>query len=244
MKRYLIEFSYDGSSFWGYQKQKEGRTVQQELEQKLTLINNGETVLVSASGRTDAGVHAFGQCAHFDLQINITLDKLKMALNSLLDGDIYVRNVKEVDSDFHARFLVKKKEYIYKINLGEYNPLERNYVYQYNKNLDVDSMKKAIKYFEGEHSFESFTKANVETDDFVRTIISAEIEEIDNKLIIHFIGTGFLRYMVRNIVGFLIEVGEGKRKPEEVMDILEKKDRREAGKTDEPQGLYLNKVFY
>lgn len=244
MKRYLIEFSYDGSNFLGYQKQKEGRTIQQELEEKLTLINNGEIVLVSASGRTDAGVHAYGQCAHFDLQINIIPDKLKMALNSLLDGDIYIRNVKEVDNDFHARFLVKKKEYIYKINLGEYNPLERNYVYQYNKNLDVDSMKKAIKYFEGEHSFESFTKANVETDDFVRTIISTEIEEIDNKLIIHFVGTGFLRYMVRNIVGFLIEVGEGKRKPEEVINILEKKDRREAGKTAEPQGLYLNKVFY
>lgn len=242
--RYFIKFSYDGSKFFGYQKQKEKRTIQQELEEKLSIINDGVPVLVSASGRTDAGVHAYGQCAHFDLTISITSKKLKMALNSLLPGDIYIREVKEVSNDFHARFDVKKKEYIYKINLGEYNPLEKDYIYQYNKSLNIDSMKEAIKLFEGEHSFESFTKSNVETDDFVRTIFATEILEKNNILEIHFIGNGFLRYMVRNMVGFLIEIGEEKRKPQEVIEVLEKRDRKEAGKTAHPEGLYLDKVFY
>ena len=155
--RYLITFSYDGSKYKGYQKQPEVTTIQGELEKVLTGINNSE-VLVSASGRTDAGVHALNQTAHFDLDINITSEKLKMALNSLLPSDIYVKKVEEVDRDFHARFNVKEKEYIYKINVGEYNPLEKDYVYQYNKELDVVKMKEAIKYFEGTHDFKSFTK--------------------------------------------------------------------------------------
>lgn len=242
--RYLITFSYDGSKFYGYQKQNDVNSVQEELEQKLTRINGGNKVIVSASGRTDAGVHAFGQCAHFDLDISITCDKLKLALNRLLNGNIYIKSVKEVSNDFHARFDVKKKEYIYKINLGEYNPIERDYVYQYNKSLDIKSMKQAMKLFEGTHNFKSFTKANVEIDDFVRTIYTTDITLNDNILILTFLGSGFMRYMVRNMVGFLIEIGEGKRNIAEVTTVLLEEDRRKAGKTANPEGLYLNKVIY
>ena len=241
--RYLITFSYDGSKYKGYQKQPDVTTIQGELERVLTVINNSE-VLVSASGRTDAGVHALNQTAHFDLDINITPEKLKMALNSLLLKDIYVKKVEEVDIDFHARFNVKEKEYIYKINVGEYNPLEKDYVYQYNKELDIDKMKEAIKYFEGTHDFKSFTKNNDEKDDFVRTIINTNIDIKDNILTISFRGTGFLRYMVRNMVGCLIEVGQLKRESIEVKTILEEKDRTKAGITAHPEGLYLKEVYY
>ena len=122
-----MSFAYDGSKYNGYQKQPNGLTIQNKLEDALTSINNNKSVSVCASGRTDAGVHAYGQKAHFDLNTKISCDNLKRALNSLLPGDIYVKDVIEVDDNFHARFDVKAKEYIYKINMGEYNPIEKDY---------------------------------------------------------------------------------------------------------------------
>lgn len=245
--RYLITFAYDGSKYKGYQKQPRVKTIQGELERALKEINNDKQVDISASGRTDAKVHAYNQKAHFDLDIKITCDKLKQALNSLIPGDIYVKSVVEVKDDFHARFNVKAKEYIYKINMGEYNPLEKDYVYQYNKRLDLVEMERALKYLEGEHDFKSFSKADDEKEDYVRTIIQTniirEIKDV-NHFTISFLGTGFLRYQVRNMVGLLIEIGEGKRKSEDILEILEAKDRRKAGITAPGEGLYLKDVFY
>lgn len=241
--RYLITFSYDGSKYFGYQKQKGVNSVQEDLEKVLSLINN-KPVSVCASGRTDAGVHANGQCAHFDIDINITPDKLKNALNGLLNGNIYVKSVVEVPDTFHARFDVKQKEYIYKINTGEYSPIYKDYIYQYCKPLDVDSMKTAIKSFEGEHNFKSFTKANVETNNFARTIYSTAVTKDNDIITIKFVGNGFMRYMVRNMVGFLIEIGEGKRNISDVNSVLLEEDRTKAGRTAPPEGLYLNKVTY
>lgn len=245
--RYLITFAYDGSKYKGYQKQPRVKTIQGELERALKEINNDKQVDVSASGRTDAKVHAYNQKAHFDLDIKITCDKLKQALNNLIPGDIYVKSVVEVKDDFHARFNVKAKEYIYKINMGEYNPLEKDYVYQYNKRLDLVEMERALKYLEGEHDFKSFSKADDEKEDYVRTIIQTniirEIKDV-NHFTISFLGTGFLRYQVRNMVGLLIEIGEGKRKSEDILEILEAKDRRKAGITAPGEGLYLKDVFY
>lgn len=241
--RYLITFSYDGSKYFGYQKQKGVNSVQEDLEKVLSLINN-KPVSVCASGRTDAGVHANGQCAHFDIDINITPDKLKNALNGLLNGNIYVKSVVEVPDTFHARFDVKQKEYIYKINTGEYRPIYKDYIYQYCKPLDVDSMKTAIKLFEGEHNFKSFTKANVETNNFARTIYSTAVTKDNDIITIKFVGNGFMRYMVRNMVGFLIEIGEGKRNISDVNSVLLEEDRTKAGRTAPPEGLYLNKVTY
>lgn len=245
--RYFITFSYDGSRYKGYQKQPRVKTIQGELEKALTVINNDEKVEVFASGRTDAAVHALNQKAHFDLNITITPDNLCRAMNSLLPDDIYIKSAEVVRDDFHARFDAKAKEYIYKINIGEYNPLEKDYVYQYNKRLDVREMERALKYLEGTHNFKSFTKADDEQESYVRTIVQTnlirDLRDI-NKITICFLGTGFMRYMVRNIVGTLIEVGEGKLKSEDIIRIIEAEDRTKAGRTANPEGLYLKDVFY
>lgn len=165
----------------------------------------------------------------------------------MLPDDIYIKKIEEVDSDFHARFNALGKEYIYIINMGEYNPLERNYVYQYNKKLDLIEIERAMKYIEGTHNFKSFTKTDEEKDDFVRTISQTNLirDSRDvNKITLSFVGTGFLRYMVRNIVGTLIEIGEGKRSSGDIITILNELDRTKAGKTASPEGLYLKNVFY
>ena len=245
--RYLITISYDGTMFSGYQKQPKERTVQGELEKVVKEINGGKKTEVCGSGRTDAKVHALAQKVHFDLDTKITTEKLHKALNSLLPSDIYVRKVEEVAEDFHARFSAIGKEYIYMLNMGEYNPLERNYVYQHQGKLDVVEMERAMKYLEGTHNFKSFTKTDEEKDDYVRTISQTNLirdTKDVNKLTLVFLGDGFLRYMVRNMVGTLIEIGEGKRRSEEIIDILKSEDRTQAGKTANPEGLYLRNVFY
>ncbi len=245
--RYLMTFSYDGTNFSGYQKQPRERTIQSELEKALKEVNGNKKVEISASGRTDAKVHALNQKAHFDLDKEIEETKLAKALNSLLPDDIYIKKIDKVSDNFHARFSAVGKEYIYVINMGEYNPLERNYVYQYNKKLDVSEIARAMKYLEGTHNFKSFTKTDEEKDDYVRTLSQTNLirdTKDVNKITLVFVGTGFLRYMVRNIVGTLIEIGQGKMKSEDIIDILNKEDRRSAGKTANPEGLYLKNVFY
>lgn len=245
--RYLMTFAYDGTNYKGYQKQPKAKTIQEEIEKVLGKVQGEKKIDIHASGRTDAHVHALAQKAHFDLENEVDCDKLKHSLNSLLPGDIYVKEIEQVPDTFHARYHVKAKEYIYRMNLGEYDPIERNYVYQYNRRLDVVEMERALKYLEGEHDFKSFTKADEEQDDYVRRIVQTSIvrdAKNVNKITISFLGTGFLRYMVRNIVGTLIEIGEGKRKSEDIIEILNAKDRQAAGMTAYPEGLYLKDVFY
>ena len=245
--RYLMTFAYDGTNYKGYQKQPKAKTIQEEIEKVLGKVQGEKKIDIHASGRIDAHVHALAQKAHFDLENEVDCDKLKHSLNSLLPGDIYVKEIEQVPDTFHARYHVKAKEYIYRMNLGEYDPIERNYVYQYNRRLDVVEMERALKYLEGEHDFKSFTKADEEQDDYVRRIVQTSIvrdAKNVNKITISFLGTGFLRYMVRNIVGTLIEIGEGKRKSEDIIEILNAKDRQAAGMTANPEGLYLKDVFY
>lgn len=244
MKRYLIGFAYDATNYHGYQKQPRLRTVQEAIEDALTSINNNQKIIIHAASRTDRGVHALNQRAHFDMDIDITCFKFKRALNSTLPKDIHVNDVNEVDETFHARYDAVKKEYIYLINMGEYNPIERNYVYQYNSELDIDKMNNAIKYFIGEHDFTSFVSAEDVKEDKVRTIFDAKINKDGNKVCISFTGTGFLKYQVRIMVGNLIEVGNGKRDPKEIESMLIDKDRQKAGKTAKPEGLYLKNVWY
>ena len=245
--RYFMTFSYDGSDFKGYQKQPKARTVQGELESVLKKINGEKIVSVVASGRTDAGVHAMNQKAHFELEDSIDCDKLLHSMNSMLPEDIYVKQLEEVSENFHARFDATGKEYIYQINMGEYNPLDRKYVYQHNSKLDVVEMQRAMKYLEGTHSFRAFTKVDEEKEDYVRTLsqtnLIRDMKDV-NKITLVFIGSGFMRYMVRNMVGTLIEIGEGKRRSEEIIDILRSEDRTLAGKTASPEGLHLRNVFY
>ena len=242
--RYLIKFSYDGSNYAGFQTQKGLNTIQEKLEEATSIVNNHQKTPIVATGRTDKGVHALCQYAHVDIGVNITEKKLKRALNSNLPEDIHVIETKVVDDSFHARYQVKEKEYQYKLNMGEYNPLERNYVFQYNYKLNVEKMKEAITYFIGEHDFRAFVTDNKEKDNCIRKITKANIEKKDNQLTITFKGNGFLRYQVRNMVGVLIKVGEEKISPETVEKIIESKDRTKAGKTAPPEGLYLVNIKY
>lgn len=242
--RFLIKFSYDGSNYAGYQIQPGKNTVQECLENALTIVNNHKRTIAHSSGRTDKGVHAKAQYAHADLDIDITPSKLKRALNSNLPDDIHVIETSIVGEKFHARYNTKSKKYEYYLNMGEYNPIEANYVFQYNHELNVDSMKDAIKVFLGEHDFRAFVTDNKEKENCIRTITKASIEVIDEKLKITFEGTGFLRYQVRNMVGILIKVGENKISTKDVEKIIESKDRKNSGKTAPANGLYLVDVNY
>lgn len=241
--KYLITFSYDGSKFYGYEKQINKRTVQGEIEEKLKIISNKKVSMVS-SGRTDRGVHALNQKAHFNLDINISLDKLKTALNSLLDGDIYIKDITTVDDNFHARFDVLKKEYLYVINVGEYNPIAKDYIYQYCHKLDVLNIRKATKYFIGTLNYKSFTCGQDKRDNYVRTIFNIKVKEKKNTIYISFIGDGFMRYQVRNMIGFLLDVGSGKRESKEVKKVIRLEDRTTASLTAPACGLYLKQVYY
>lgn len=242
--RYLIKFSYDGSSYSGFQTQKGLDTIQERLENALTTVNNHKKTVIVATGRTDKGVHALCQYGHADIDVNITTKKLKRALNSNLPDDIHVIETFQVGENFHARYNVKSKKYQYIINTGEYNPLERKYVFQYNYQLDVKSMSKAISYFVGTHDFRAFVTDNKERKNCVRTITEASVNYTGEKIIINFDGTGFMRYQVRNMVGILIKVGEKKLSPEKISDIITSRDRTMAGKTAPAEGLYLKDVKY
>lgn len=242
--RYRINFSYDGTNFHGYQLQPNLRTVQQCLEKAVSYLNKQTYTSVQSSGRTDKGVHAINQVAHFDLNIETTLDKIKRGLNSNLPEDIHINKVSKVSNNFHARFSVKKKEYVYRINIGEYNPLERNYIYQYNRQLDINKMKEAIKYFEGTHDFTSFVSSEDERENKVRTIIKTDIKKKKDIIEISFQADGFMKYQVRNMVGLLIAIGNHKKEVQDVEKIIKAKDRTKSVKTAAAEGLYLKKVWY
>ena len=242
--RYLIHFSYDGTNFAGYQKQPGHRCVESELEKALYSINNYTITKVVGAGRTDRGVHANHQCAHFDINVDISLYKLKCALNSLLPLDIHVFKVENVDNNFHARYMVKEKTYKYIINCGEYNPIERNYVYQYCKELDLDKMNEEIKAFIGKHDFKPFVSLESKKDDYVREIFDAYIEKNGDKLIFYFTGTGFMKYQVRNMVGTLFKVGKGKLEVGIVEKIFEDNNYSKYITTIKREGLYLEDIKY
>lgn len=242
--RYLIHFSYDGTNFSGYQKQPNLRCVESELEKALYSINNHKETKIVGAGRTDRGVHANDQCAHFDLNVNITLYKLKCALNSLLPDDIHVFEVKIVDDLFHARFNSKRKTYKYVINCGEYNPIERNYVYQYGKKLDVSLMKEEIKSFLGVHDFKAFVSKDDINVSYEREIYDAYIKEYDDKVYIYFTGNGFMKYQIRNMVGVLFKVGNGKLEPQIVNKIFNDINMSKVITTMKREGLYLDKIEY
>jgi tRNA pseudouridine38-40 synthase len=245
MPRYKSIISYDGSGFSGYQVQPNKRTVQSVLESVLTKMHKGETVKVSGSGRTDAGVHAKGQVIHFDSPLMIPEDKWEKALNSLLPEDISVSSVVSVDESFHARFHALGKEYRYVLHLSsQRDPFQRKFAYHYPYRLNLDAMEQASKFFLGTHDFTSFCAAKTEVEDKVRTIESIDFTRVDELLTIRFVGNGFLYNMVRILVGTLLEVGSGERSPEDIPIILAHKDRRVSGKTAPAHGLYLWEVFY
>lgn len=245
MKRIKCTVSYDGINFCGYQIQPNQRTVQQEVEKALQKVHKGEAVRVQASGRTDSNVHAKGQVIHFDTPLSLTGEQWMAALNTMLPDDIVVEQAEQKTLDFHARYGVAKKEYRYRVLLSKKaDVFRRNYVYQYPYALDIHSIRKAIPYFIGTHDFTSFCSAKTDKKDKVRTIYEIDLIEQGDELIFRFVGNGFLYNMVRIIVGTLLSVGQGKIAPESISDILQKQDRRFAGKMVPGQGLYLWEVNY
>ena len=244
--RYKLTISYDGSDFYGFQRQRGLISVQQCLEEALSTKLNAPVTTVCA-GRTDAGVHALGQVVHFDSNQILPAD-FGFRLNPLLPESIAVLSCKQVPDTFHARFSAKKKTYRYDIYLSKIHaPLKRRYAHICVYDLNVENMKKACACLAGEHDFRSFALAeSVRGKSTVRTIYDIHIEEGgDGKLLSLFVtGNGFLHNMVRAIAGTLIDVGRGRFSPEDMQSILESRDRRRAGKTVEGCGLFLVSVEY
>jgi tRNA pseudouridine38-40 synthase len=243
--RYKITFSYDGSKFNGYQKQKGIKnTIQGKIEDALKYINDGKTTKFTSSGRTDKGVSAYMQVGSADIDVKITPYKLKRALNSLLPDTIHIINTEEVSDDFHARYMVKEKTYIYKINTGEYNPIEKDYVCQLNKELDIDLLKEEIKDFIGTHDFSAFISNEDKKETNVRTIMKASVTKNKDIVTISFTGNGFLKYQVRIMCGYLISVSLGKAEKGKIKYYLNNPSKKVTTKTAVPEGLYLKDVKY
>ena len=240
--RYLVNMKYDGTLFYGLEKQNNFRTVTGVIEEVLSKIFNEKIKIVGCS-RTDKGVHANDYYFHFDTDKNINTDKLKHSINSIIDRDIYIKEVKQVTNEIHARYSVKNKEYKYIINTKEYEPTMRNYRLEYNKPINIKILKKVSKKLIGEHNFKAFT-SDKDNNNYIRKINYIKIKKDKNLLYIYINSNGFLRYMVRNIIGLMLEVNEGKKSIDEVEEILEKQDRRNLGVMVSSSGLYLNKVNY
>lgn len=244
--RYKLTISYDGSDFYGFQRQRGLISVQQCLEEALSTKLNAPVTTVCA-GRTDAGVHALGQVVHFDCDADLPAD-FGFRLNPLLPESIAVLSCEAAPEGFHARFSAKKKTYRYDIYLSKIHaPLKRRYAHVCVYDVDVNEMKKACEYLVGEHDFRSFALAeSVRGKSTVRTIYDIHIEEGEGgKLLSIFVtGNGFLHNMVRAIAGTLIDIGRGRFSSSDMPAILNSKDRRRAGKTVEGNGLFLVSVEY
>lgn len=246
MRRLKATISYDGTHFSGYQVQPGERTVQLEIENVLSKMHKGDSVRITASGRTDSKVHASGQVIHFDTSLSIPVDRYQKALNVQLPSDIRILNVEEVPSDFHARFSVKGKRYRYIWSCEQVqSPFRRHYAVD-TKGVkpNIEKMKDAAKYIIGTHDFTCFCATNTSVVDKVRTVHSLNLEWREDELHMTIEGNGFLYNMVRIIAGTLWEVGIEKRDPNQLKEIIESMDRGNAGKTAPPHGLYLEKVFY
>lgn len=244
MRNIKLIVEYDGSRYYGLQKQPNKETVQSEMERAIKEITN-EDVTITYSGRTDAGVSAYGQVISFYTSTDIPANKLCLALNSHLKKSIIVQSAEEVSKNFHPRYSCKGKKYRYVINNSRYgSAIFRKNEYHIPQKLDVENMKKAIKYFEGTHDFKAFKASGTSNKDSVRTIYEANIFVENERINIELRGNGFLYNMVRIITGTLIDVGLGKIKPEDIPNIIESKDRKKAGKTVPPHGLYLMEVYY
>lgn len=244
MRNIKLIIEYDGKGFNGWQKQPNKLNIQGEIEKAIEEITQEKVDLI-ASGRTDAGVHSLGQTANFKTNSKIPADKLAFAINSKLKKSIRIKSAEEVDERFHSRYSVKSKKYRYTINNSLHGTaLYRDMEYHFPVKLDVEKMKEAAKYFEGEHDFKTFKASGTSSKSSVRKIYKAEVYQIGEKIYIELTGNGFLYNMVRIISGTLLDVGIGKIKPEEIIEIIESKDRKRAGKTLPANGLCLVEVTY
>ena len=234
-----------GTNYSGWQIQPNGKTIQGVIESKLEIIFK-EKVSLIAAGRTDAGVHALGQTAHIKTHNFILPGSLKCALNSMLPADISIISTEEVNCDFHARFMAKKKQYRYFIYRGEKSPFYWPYTWFYKKSLDIEAIKEALTFFRGTHDFSAFSVQDRDTiGNSIRIINQLELFQYDNPLLcFQFEGNGFLRKMVRRIVCTLLNVGRGRFNLNDIKQMFDSKDPQTAGQTAPAQGLFLIKIYY
>jgi tRNA pseudouridine38-40 synthase len=245
MANFKLIIEYDGTAYHGWQTQADKPTIQETIEAALSFMTK-EHVHVTGSGRTDAGVHALGQAANFHTTAAISSRSFQAGLNSLLPNDIVIRSCEAVDDAFHARFNAVGKTYQYRIrNRLTPSAIGRQYEWFIRKKLDVAAMQEAVKMIIGTHDFKSFEGTGSPREHTVRTIKEAAVSEGESgRLFIDITANGFLRYMVRNIIGTLADVGFAKISTEEFKNILDAKDRDIAGVTAPPQGLFLMSVSY
>lgn len=241
--RYLCVVTYDGSNYAGWQIQNDAKSIEETIEKVISKILNEETKIFG-SGRTDAGVHALGQTFHFDSDKIKDKGKFLYSLNSLLPEDIFVQSINEVSDNFNARLSAIDKTYEYRLNTGKYSVFTRNFEHQFLQKLDIKSMQNAAKLFIGTHSFQNFTSKPEDTQNFVRTINLIDIFENNNVVVFRFNGNGFMRYMVRMIVGTLIQVGLGKLKNDDIKEILDSSERKIVSYKASANGLFLVNVNY
>lgn len=243
-KNIKLIIEYEGTNYCGWQIQKNALSIQQEIEGALYKLT-GEKISLIGAGRTDAGVHAYGQVANFYSNSNIPADKFSYALNSILPKDIIIKQSNLVEASFHARFSAKGKRYKYLI-LNDLFPsaffMDR--VWHVSKTLDLESIIVASKHFIGEHDYRAFCSSGTSVKDFVRTIYDVLINKQDNIISLEIVGNGFLYNMVRIITGTLVQVGLGKISPDSLPEIIDSCDRERAGMTAPPDGLYLMEVLY
>ncbi len=239
--KYLITVSYDGSKYYGFQRLNDLPSIQKELEDALSVINK-DKVEVKGSGRTDRGVHAIGQKCHFELKYDIPCERLINAINSLLSNYVRVIDCIKVDDNFHARFSVKKKIYKYIINMGKYDVIKQDYLYNYCKRLEIKSMKIASNYLIGKHSYKVFVSGD--RDNYNSEIYKIIFKKEKDILTITFEGKSFYRYMVRNMVGALLLVGCGKISIDEFKNMVDSDENKYTYITVPSNGLYLESVEY
>lgn len=246
-----LTIAFDGTDFCGWQKQKNGVSIQAVLEEKLSIITNNNVTLHGA-GRTDAGVHALAMTAHFHTQSNIDCMAMQNGLNSMLPESIRLTAVTDESPEFHCRYSAKAKTYFYQIYTGHIQPpTERLYTVHIPYSLNLEAMKNCLQLICGTHDFASFeaTGSRDKTKEngrgAIRTILAAGLKETGpDTYQFEITGDGFLRHMVRNIVGTILEVGKNQRTVEEFKEIIDKKDRSAAGITAPAHGLYLQEIYY
>ncbi len=240
-KRVRLTVAYDGTNYHGWQVQKNGITIESELNRCLSDLLQ-EPIEVIGASRTDSGVHALGNIAVFDTVNRMPAEKISYALNQRLPEDIRIQKSEAVASDWHPRRCESRKTYEYRVYRGQFPmPVRRLYSLFTYRMLDVNRMREAAAYLEGEHDFKSFCQTGAQVESTVRTLYFVEIEEQGEELVIRVCGNGFLYNMVRIIAGTLLEIGEGKRDPMDIFTILEEKDRAAAGPTAPAHGLTLVK---
>lgn len=241
---YKFKISYDGTRYYGFERQPDKDTIQGKIESVLSRMCDKE-VEITGAGRTDAGVHAKAMIANAHMVTDMKEEEILEYMNRYLPDDIAITSVKKASERFHARYNAKGKTYCYTIFNGKVKPVFNRKYYTYiEENLDVDAMRKAASFLIGEHDFKSFCGNPKMKKSTVREIKSIDIKTSKGYIYLYFTGTGFLQYMVRILVGTLLMVGKGEITPEEVEDILEAKDRQKAGQTAPAKGLCLEKVYY